>query len=291
MRLLAAASRRSSFRGQVRLLRFLLPPDRLTGLHTSLRLSDGRRFHIAADEYIEWYLFLFGPYEPEITSLLSLLTDQSSVVVDVGANIGVHTLTMAALAPGGKVFACEPHPVTVERLRANLALNVVGNVEILQIALLDQERRVSLYDNNNKGMATLHSYDGWNELSVWGTTLDEVVRSQAIPTIDVIKIDVEGYEAPVLAGASAILARDRPSIIFEYVDWAWQNCGFPLGETLDQLRSIGYEQFYLVEPGGLSPLPEPLAVSGNILAVGRTAQRTHVDMAAALARRRAARGR
>jgi FkbM family methyltransferase len=246
----------------------------LAGITTVVTLRDKRRFHIDSGSYLEWYLLFFGPYEPEITNLLSSLLDQDSTVVDVGANVGIHTLSMARLAPAGKVLAFEPHPVTVERLRANLSLNEVDNVRVFQVALLDEQREVSLYDSegSNRGMATLHSYEGWTEMTVPGVTLDEVVRKEGIPTIDLIKIDVEGYESQVIAGASAVLARDRPSLIFEYVDWAWRNCGYTLDQTMERLRSIGYDQFYLVERNGILPLPDPLLVSGNILALGRSAQ-------------------
>lgn len=271
---LAAASRAVSFRGQIRLIRFFLPSSRLSGITTVVQLRDNRRFHIDSGSYLEWYLLFFGPYEPEITNLLSSLLDASSTVVDVGANVGIHTISMARLAPAGEVLAFEPHPVTVERLRANLTLNEVDNVRVFQVALLDEQREVSLYDSegSNRGMATLHSYEGWSETTVPGITLDEVVTTEGIPAIDLIKVDVEGYESQVIAGASAVLARDRPSLIFEYVDWAWRNCGYTLGQTMERLRSIGYEQFYLIERNGIIPLPDPLLISGNILAVGRSAQ-------------------
>jgi len=271
---LATASRSVSFRGQIRLIRFVLPSSRLTGITTVVQLPDKRRFHIDAGSYLEWYLLFFGPYEPEITNLLSSLLDQSSTVVDVGANVGIHTISMAKLAPAGEVLAFEPHPVTVKRLHANLALNEIDNVRVFQVALLDEEREVSLYDSDgsNRGMATLHSYEGWSEMTVPGITLDEVVRTEGVPAIDLMKIDVEGYESQVIAGASAVLARDRPSVIFEYVDWAWRNCGYTLGQTMERLRYIGYDEFYLIERDGVIPLPDPLLVSGNILALGRSAQ-------------------
>ncbi len=271
---LAAASRAVSFRGQIRLIRLFLPSSRLTGITTVIQLRDKRRFHIDSGSYLEWYLLFFGPYEPEIAKVFSSLVDRDSTVVDVGANVGIHSLSLAHLAPAGEVLAFEPHPVTVERLRANLSLNQADNVRVFQMALLDEQREVSLYDSEgvNRGMATLHSYEGWSEMAVPGTTLDEVVRKEGIPAVDLIKIDVEGFESQVIAGASALLARDRPSLIFEYVDWAWQNCGYTLDGTMDLLRSVGYDQFYLIKPSGIVPLPEPLLVSGNILALGRSAQ-------------------
>jgi FkbM family methyltransferase len=284
VRLLAASSRAVSVRGQVRLFRRVLPPSRVAGLTTVLELRDGRRFQIAASEYLEWYLLFFGNYEPEITRLLPLLVESSSVAIDVGANIGVHALTMANLASDGRVLACEPHPVTVERLRGNLALNNTHNVEIVPEAMSDSECGLDLYDSDDghKGMASLHCYDGWVKTAVRGSTVDALVNSRRITTVDIIKVDVEGHEAPVLKGASTVLARDRPSIIFEYVDWAWGNCGFLLDETLTQLRDFGYKQFYLIERSGLARLSEPLKGSGNILAVGRAVEQRYPDLPRAL---------
>jgi FkbM family methyltransferase len=256
----------------VRILRVVLPPSRLSGLKAIIELRDRRRFNIAAEDYLEWYLFLFGAYEPEIANLLPYLTDGNGALVDVGANIGIHSLTMAKLVGRGMVFAFEPHPTTADRLRSNLALNDVEDVVVvLQVALLDEERQVSLYDSKgpSKGMATLHSYDGWQEIAVRGTTLDNVVEARSISDIHLLKVDVEGYEAQVITGAAAVLARDRPSVIFEYVDWAWRNCGFSLDATLETMRSIGYEEFYVIRRNGLVALPNPMRTSGNILAVGK----------------------
>ncbi|MDQ3878939.1 MAG: FkbM family methyltransferase [Actinomycetota bacterium] len=239
-------------------------------MSTTVQLRDGRAFYVSAEDYLEWYLLFFGAYEPEITRLLAHLTTETSTVVDVGANIGVHSLTMSALASKGRVLAFEPHPTTVERLRANLTLNGATNVEALPFAVLDHACVVELHDNTEKhrGMASLHPYEGWSKVTVEGTTLDAAIDAHRVGAVDVIKVDVEGYEAPVLAGGLATLARDKPAVIFEYVQWAWENCGYDLESTLRQLRDIGYDGFHLIERAGLVRLPEPFHGSGNILALG-----------------------
>ena len=257
-------------RGRQRVVRKLFPPEKLGDFRSIVRLPDGRTFSIAGDSFLEWSLLFFGAYEPEITRLLGSLVGPEDVGLDIGANVGIHTLTMAKLASKGRVLAFEPHPQTVERLRANLALNGVSNAEVVQAALLDREGTVSLFDrddNSNRAMASLHDYDGWSSMSVQGTTLDKALQDRGVDKVAVVKIDVEGFEPAVLAGAQAMLGRDRPALIFEYMDWAWRNCGYSFDDTVEALRGLGYTRFFVIEPRRLEPLVQPLLRPANILAL------------------------
>jgi FkbM family methyltransferase len=180
---------------------------------------------------------------------------------------------MAKHASLGQVLAFEPHPQTVERLRGNLALNGAGNVEVVQAALLDREGPVSLFDSNdsNRAMATLHGYADWSSTEVVGTTLDNVLRSRQVQKVDVVKIDVEGFEPAVLAGGKEMLARDQPALIFEYMDWAWKNSGYSFDDAVQMLRELGYARFFIIGTRGLDPLVEPLLHPANILALTKSA--------------------
>ncbi|MGI8807502.1 MAG: FkbM family methyltransferase [Acidimicrobiales bacterium] len=256
-------------RGRQRVVRQLFPPERLHGFSSVIRLSDGRLYDVVGDSFLEWSLLFFGPYEPEITRLLGYLVKPGNTVLDIGANVGIHTVTMAKLAGAGRVLAFEPHPQTVERLRANLALNGIDRTEVVQVALLDRAGAVSLFDSNdsNRAMASLHAYDGWSSTSVEGMTLDDVLQVRAVPKVDVVKIDVEGFEPAVLEGARGMLARDRPALIFEYMNWAWENCGYALADTLQMLRDVGYRDFFTIETDRLQPLVTHLSHPANLLAV------------------------
>jgi FkbM family methyltransferase len=234
-----------------------------------VRLEDGRVFAIAGDSFLEWALLFFGPYEPEITRLLEALVTPGATALDIGANVGIHTITMAKRAGSGRVLAFEPQPQTVERLRANLALNGLSQTEVVQVALLDRAGDVSLFAGTdcNRATSSLHEYQGWSSTAVEGATLDDVLRERDVQRVDVVKIDVEGFESAVLAGAQTMLRRDRPALIFEYMDWAWKNCGYSWPEVESMLRDLGYAKFFTIGEERLALLVAPPDRPMNILAL------------------------
>src|SRR5258708_412880 len=84
---------------------------------------------------LEWQLWAFGCYEPHFAQLFALLVRPGDRCVDVGANIGVHTVRLARLAgPDGAVMAIEPDPDLMRRARRNLALNRLRNVRLINAA-------------------------------------------------------------------------------------------------------------------------------------------------------------
>ncbi len=132
------------------------------------------------------------------------------VVLDVGANIGTHTLIYAQTAQ--RVFAFEPQPLVFQQLCANLLLNNCQNVTPVQTALSSE--------NGTTTMAIAHpQYPnspangrvGEGEYIVTKHTLD----SLRLAHVDFIKIDVEGHELEVLRGARETLRRDRPVLFIE----------------------------------------------------------------------------
>lgn len=265
----AAISRRLPVRGRQRVIRAVFPPERLHNFRSTVRLADGRSFAVAGDSFLEWALLFFGQYEPEITRLLQALITPGATALDIGANIGIHTVTMAKQAGNGRVLAFEPHPQTVQRLRANLALNGLSQTEVVEVALLDRAGDVSLFAGTdcNPATSSLRGYQGWSSTSVKGATLDDVLRERDVERVNVVKIDVEGFESAVLAGAQTMLGRDRPALIFEYMDWAWENGGYAWPEVESMLRDLGYAKFFTIGQRRLVPLLAPPEHPMNILAL------------------------
>ena len=121
-----------------------------------------------------------------------------SVVLDVGANIGLYTLLAAKR--GGQVFAIEPDPDNAAMLRHHLQLNgLMERVNIMQFAASDRQRRVGL--QRNPGNC------GGTQVIVGSEVEARTIDSLGLPPIDVCKIDVEGHEEPALRGMAATLNR------------------------------------------------------------------------------------
>jgi FkbM family methyltransferase len=217
-----ALGRRVPLRGPARLLFSSYARTRYQPERSVVRLTTevGDVFDADLSSTLEWQLWAFGRYEPHFAELFSLLVRSGDRCVDVGANVGVHTVRLAKLAgSGGEVVAIEPDPEVMRRARRNVALNGLETVRLVRAAASDQPGDMPLYrptpGDTNRARASLlhHPYLTGAGTSVPVVTLDDVCAGGRV---SLIKIDVEGHEAAVVRGAAATIAREMPSIIFEY---------------------------------------------------------------------------
>jgi FkbM family methyltransferase len=217
-----ALGRRVPLRGPARLLfssyaRTRYQPQRSV---VSLTTEAGDAFEADLSSTLEWQLWAFGCYEPHFAELFRLLVRPGDRCVDVGANVGVHSIRLAKLAGrGGEVIAIEPNPEVMRRAGRNVALNGLETVRLINAAASDQAGEMQLYrpgaGDTNRARASLlhHPYLTGAATTVPVVTLDDACAGERV---SLIKIDVEGHEAAVVRGAAATIARDKPSIIFEY---------------------------------------------------------------------------
>jgi FkbM family methyltransferase len=128
-------------------------------------------------------------------------TGRPFVFVDIGANVGLFSLFVAAMAPAARIIAIEPEPGNFERLLFNLAANPNLPIKALRLALGDQEGEVGVMLNRRDrgGTRTVAPDRVAIEARVPCRTLLSIVTDQALPGIDALKIDVEGAEDKVLA--------------------------------------------------------------------------------------------
>lgn len=272
LRALARLTRRFHPPGTKRVVRALHDPsDRPWSVSGTVSLRDGLHFHVDTASWIEWNLFFWGAYDARLRGFLEQSLTPGATAIDVGANVGVHTLAMARTVGEGRVVACEPSPTVVRRLRANVALNELANVTIEEVAVGDEPGHVTLTlpapEESNQGTARVTIDPPSPEsVTVSAVTVDGVVESAALDRVDLIKIDVEGLDAAVLRGASATLARWRPLLVFEYDSHSWGEAGYELASTLSLLREAGYRHFAALAPGGLVPFGSNPPAGKNIVA-------------------------
>lgn len=136
--------------------------------------------------------------------------------IDVGANLGIHALVLAAcVGDGGKVYAFEPVPSICAKMKENLRLNRVSNVELHEGALGSSRGEV-VFDANaadfniGKGRVNLQG-----DITVPITTIDCQFGDVTLP-VSMVKIDTEGHELEVLKGAVGLLGKHRPAILMEF---------------------------------------------------------------------------
>lgn len=147
---------------------------------------------------------------------------------DIGANIGYHTLALAA--QGAHVVAFEPGKANVERLRLHVDRNpeVAQRIKVLPLAVADRDGEVSFKESSDMTGASSGShlsdaspplgaavYAGFNECVVPALTMDTLVLKQGEPPPELIKIDVEGAEHLVLKGGMQMLTRHKPLLLVE----------------------------------------------------------------------------
>ena len=138
--------------------------------------------------------------------LLRKLVRPGDTIVDIGANVGSHSIPLAKmLGTTSRVYAFEPHPRTFAYLRANAALNRLPNLHLYNLALGDREGEIAFTDERSDDLnrVLLH---GSGSITVPIKRLDSI-EALADTAIHLLKIDVEGYELSVLRGASKALQR------------------------------------------------------------------------------------
>lgn len=168
----------------------------------------------STDKGVELALFHRGTYEEGILDFLGKNYKGKGAFVDVGANIGLISIFVAFKFPKATVHAFEAHPETLEIFRENLAINGLEQVNSHAFALGSEEAKAMIYadQEQNRGGASLltpHANEDGIEIQV--RKLDDLELSE----IEVIKLDVEGYELEVLKGAEQTIRRDRPMLIIE----------------------------------------------------------------------------
>lgn len=182
----------------------------------------GRLYVASNDSVIGRSLKLYGEWaEDEIESYSAFLTD-GETIVDVGANIGTHSIALGLRFPHSELVAFEPQPLAFSLLVANSLAARLGNIYPRNCGCAESERMVQVaidYEavDWNVGGLSLSEADGPQpgSIPVLLVELDNVVFKRRV---QFIKIDVEGMEELVLKGATKLIKRDRPLIYFEVLE-------------------------------------------------------------------------
>ncbi len=193
----------------------------------------------------------YGTYEELEAKIMEEKIEMGNVVVDVGANIGLHTLNMARIVGNaGQVFAFEPDPSNFEILKKNAKINNYKNIILEQKAVGDKHGRTTLYQSDNPINHRIfpQTKRANSQVQVELTNLDNYFDSDMIDKINFIKIDVEGMEFGVLKGMKNILKNNKNiKILFEFVPKDTMEAGFIPIELLNYLTSNGFKLYCMDE--------------------------------------------
>lgn len=162
-----------------------------------------------------------GIYEPWIMQILKRYIREDSICLDIGANIGIISIAMSALASQGRVFAFEASKKNYELLKTNLSINHIQNVEPLHLAIYDRSGEV-VFEHVNEFAAgsyisetEIHDHRAESE-RVQCVRLSDWVRSRGdLHTIDLVKMDIEGAEIRALEGGQEALRKYKSLLMVE----------------------------------------------------------------------------
>jgi len=197
--------------------------------------------YLPHDQYIGRSLDVYGEFSEGECTLFAQLLRPGDVTVEVGANLGALTVPLARMVgPEGRIMAFEPQRVLFQFLCANLVLNELFNVSTMHGAV-----------GRSQGMITVPRVDyrrpnNFGGLHLGGATGDQVplytLDGFDFPRIKLLKVDVEGMEAEVLAGARETLRQHRPVLYVE-------NDRRPNSPALIRLvHDLGYRAWWHLPP-------------------------------------------
>jgi FkbM family methyltransferase len=207
--------------------------------------------------------------EPDLDVLPFFLKSGGSMI-DVGANYGLFSLAASKLTgPSGRVLAFEPAERTHALLLKNVELNGLRNVDVLRVALSNSSGSARLYHHDDPTRNSLGQMPGGDFEDVPLGTLDNIVKDRGILSVDFLKIDVEGADELVCRGSSELLAKHKPTVLFEDNAGSASALGLRPHGTRGLLRELGYT-FFQFSRGKCIRLDDNELPEGNIVAVHRS---------------------
>lgn len=188
------------------------------GFNQLARGRDGYFLYNTNDVYVGRAIEKYGEYGGIEARFLKRLCAHGDVVIEVGANIGAHTVGIARhVGAAGRVLAFEPQRLAFQVLCANIALNSISNADCYWAAIGAKRGAIAVPELDpgqpaNFGGVTLAQAQPQPGRRVPCFTLDDFL---AVPRLKLVKIDVEGMESDVIRGGSQLLARFKPHLYVE----------------------------------------------------------------------------
>lgn len=235
-------------------------------------------YHVT-DVYIGRSLDLYGEFSDGEVALFRQIVKPGSTVLDIGANIGAHTVFLArATGPTGRVLAFEPQRIVFQMLCANVALNDFQNVHTHHAAV-----------GRETGSTTMPKIDYGAPGNFGGVSIDPSGAGERVEMLtvdeldlgacDTIKLDVEGFETEALLGATQTIRRLRPALYVEN-DRKAKSPGL-----IATLLEFGYRLYWHLPPlfnadnhAGVAENVFGIIVSSNMLCLPKEKEQKVVDL-------------
>ncbi len=239
------------FKGKKRLIRLLYAKYIRNCSEVTFSIGGHASFTVPnLQDNVAFNLFFEGIYEEELVSYIAKTLPENAVFIDVGANIGAISIMVALRRPDVTIHAFEASPRIFHYLARNIQQNELKNIHAINLAIHAE-------DNQELAFFAPEDKFGKGSFSNVFNCTPELVKTIRLESYfdqhhlkpDLIKVDVEGFEAMVFESMGHFLQiNPRPIIVFEFVDWAEKNS--KLFQPGDAQRILLHNQFKLYSLNG-----------------------------------------
>lgn len=244
---------------------------RLVRARTVTATIGGSTYELDLGETIDVALYL-GQYERDVAAALQRYCRPGMTVLDIGANIGAHTLPIGRLVTkSGAVYAFEPMAFAFRKLSRNVSLNDAVHIHPVHAALGEARAEGLVLNYRASWQTTGGRADHASSVDV--IRLDDWCRAQGVDDVGLIKIDVDGNEFAAFTGGAELLRRCRPVIVMEAV---WPHFATDDRNPFLLLQGLGY-RFFDTKSGTEFPTVQALA---RLLPVGDDAMKVSMNVIA-----------
>jgi FkbM family methyltransferase len=222
--------------------------------HKSFVVMGNRIMVFPRDPGISRELALYKVHEPLATKLLKETLKPGMNAVDIGGNIGYYAMMEARLVgPEGKVIAIEPMPDNFEQLCVNVENNDYQNIHIHHLAIGDRDGTALMYISGRSNWHSLHPPPtSKGEMKVPLSTLDTLLAPYNLPSVDLVRMDLEGYEVVVVEGMKRTLEKYGPKLLVEIHPYLVGTAS--IEKYLHTLEELGYGIEWMIEQERDMPL-------------------------------------
>lgn len=206
------------------------------------KCNSGIFCYVNAEDHIQKIILWTGEYEKEVYDFAKKVLTNEDTVLDIGANIGYHSIHFASLVPNGKVYCFEPNALLNPLIKKNFKLNGFTNFEIENKAVSNKNEVSSFFISNssNTGLSILTNEISQSNIEVKTIYLDDYFKTQKI---HLIKIDIEGAELNALKGMKQLLQTQSPYIIIELIEEQLNKFNSTCSEVYEFLFALEYNAF------------------------------------------------
>ncbi len=230
--------------------RFFKPLNLFHGITQKVKFNN-KYLIVHIDDWIQQNIYFLGEYEKAELKILDKYLTNNSVFIDIGANFGLYSIYASRfIGINGQIISFEPFENNFNSLITNIKINNLSNIKAEKIAIGETNGTTELYydeQEKNLGMVSVKFLKNSIHEKVKKVSLDSYFKNNPVNKIDLIKIDIEGYEYNALLGMRDLLKKFHPILIIEILE----NCKNE-ENIITYLERLDYKRNYIDDNGDLS---------------------------------------